>query len=322
MLFVDREPIQLADLETVEPGIHAVCTTEKIPLDGGPDTFLRHIAGECANRIATAMTAMTSYPSNGDLNGNHLAIVFSAYGTRNVPRIHLAQLCLNPRIRGTWSPLKSWLVYCALERIYVTAWNRRTSAKGGPDKYETKAVVYAGKAANAWAELTASGLPIVWQPLPAPGAWHEDSGTWGTASLSSTSGASELGGTFRVQVTWTSAEYTSAAVRANAESHPSPEAVLEIPAGNRLSIDISSLTPPSGFDFQAQGYSQGVYFPRAATGWNVYVNGVLQNAVPIPVATKSHSLAGDPNALGVKVSTGQYPDIYSVMPTGVPVFRA
>lgn len=322
MLLIDREPISMADLEVVEPGITSVCDTEKISIAPGEDSLLRQIAGDCINRIMTAMTAMGGYPGNGDLSGDHLAIVFSAYGGNVMSRVHPGQLCLNGRMSGIWSPLRTWMVFYALERVYGAAWNRKTSDKGR-DKYLEKAEYFAGLASSAWAETTASGLPIVWNPLTAPASWSDrQPGTWETANLTTTSPGATAGGTFSVQVTWTASEYRSAAVRGNAESHPSEERVIVVPPGSLLVIDRSTLHPPSGYNADQDGYSQGLYFPRLATGWNVYVNGVLQTAVPLPVSTTSYVLPGDPLTLGAHVGSGQYPNVYAVMPTGIPVFRA
>jgi len=55
-----------------------------------------------------------------------------------------------------------------------------------------------------------------------------------------------------------------------------------------------------------------VYYPRVATGWNVYVAGAdgvfwLQTAQPLPLATMSVTLSVIANS-GVQAGTGQIPD--------------
>jgi hypothetical protein len=323
MLFIDREPITLADLESIEPNISSVCDTERIAVTG-ENSIIRNAVGECANRIITAMTAYESYPSDGDMSGNHLAAVLNVYGTRNMPRVHLAQICMNPRIPGIWSPLKQWLGHYALERIFRAAWNRKVTDKGR-DKYAEKAEAFADAAAGSWGEVRAAGLPIVWNPLSAPGAvLEENSGTFTAANLSAVAGAgTETGGSFTVQITWVDVQqYRTPTDRNNAESHPTEALTKVAAAGEVLSIDITSLNPPAGFDFQRNGYSQGIHFPRIASGWNIYVNGVLQNAVPVPAATKTYTLASDPQTVGYRVGNGQYPNVYAVMPAGIPIFRA
>lgn len=323
MLFTDREIIALADLDAIEPGIDKVVTTESIPMTG-ENSLIRQAISDCSDEVMVLMQAYDSYPGSGDFDGDHVAHVFNGlYGTRNIPRVHLSQVCVNPRLAGTWSPIKTWVANHALYRIYRAAWNRRLTGKDGGDKYAAKADLFAQLAREALANLRAQGLPIVWKPLAQPAAVLDgDAGTWTAANLSATAGAS-AGVLCKVQVTWVDqTSYRNGGDKGNGESHPSPEANLTTVAGELLRVDISSLNVPAGFDVQTKGLASGITFPRPATGWNVYVNGVLQNAAPIPVSTKVYTLSADPATVGYRVGLGQYPDIYSVMPTGIPVYRA
>ena len=318
MLFTDRDIVTLADLDSFEPGIDRVVDNEKLPVTGDNNLIRRAISG-AINEVLAAMTAYESYPGQGDLGSNHLAAVMSIYGTRNVPRIHMQQVVVNATVPGTWSAVKTWVAHLAAAEIYRAAWNRKLKE----DKYSEKAEQFQALARESFGVLRTQGLPIAWNPLAAPAAaLAASSGTWTTANLASVSGTAEAGGTFKVQVTYIdSKSYQHPGHKGNAESHPSVEAEIIVPATELLQVDISTLVPPTGFDFD-QGFGQGVTFPRAATGWNLYVNGVLQNAVPIPVETKVYTLTADPVAVGYRVGQGQYPDIWTVMPTGVPLFRA
>lgn len=323
MLFTDREFITVSDLQGFEPEITTKVLTPAIPVTGDNNILQRSIS-DCAVRLMASCQQFESYPSNGDglVSPNHLAGVFSnVYGTRNVPRVRLNQICLNSATPGLTSALKLWVCNYTLEQIFKAAWNRkvRHDKYEMEDKWQEKQKEYAVYARTSFSRLRAEGLPVVWRPLSAPAAAYDwQPGTWGDANLAATSGAgTEAGGEMSVQVSYVDqTAYLSRSKRGNAESHPSMPATLTVASGEVLVVDISSLNPPDGAA-PPTGSAQGLAIGRKATGWNLYVNGVLQNAVPIPIATKTYTLAADPEVSADpwrRIGEGQYPDIFSVMP--------
>src|SRR5438309_7993582 len=182
----------------------------------------------------------------------------STYGTRNVPRIHMSQLCMNPRMPNTWSPVKSWLTHYVASEVYQAAWNTKLK----DEKYETKALVYKADAEKYFRQVRSTGLPMLWNPIIAPAAAYEaNTGTWGASNLGSSSRSGAAGGTFTVAITWVDQRaYTDWVNNGNAESHPSEDTAKAVAPNNALTVNISSLNPPTGFDFRTYGFAQGITF--------------------------------------------------------------
>jgi hypothetical protein len=160
-----------------------------------------------------------------------------------------------------------------------------------------------------------------------PGAYFErNSGSWSSANVTTVPGPGTLDTPVACDVLITYCDmsqanlYVDASRTNNAESDGSDTINVSMTAGNVLSVDISTLNPPSGAQHPSQ-MMVVVVSPLKATHWNVYVGmtgGVLylQNMAPIPVSTKSYTLAGDPVLSGYTFNGGQYPDRrLSISPT-------
>ena len=109
---------------------------------------------------------------------------------------------------------------------------------------------------------------------------------------------------------WT--RYQSVAKPNNAESDISQIVTVMPTTGQEISINISTLNPPTGAQHPSQMLVV-VVSPLTATHWNVYVGksgGILylQNATPIPIGITSYTLSSDPVLSGSQYYLGQYAD--------------
>jgi len=225
---------------------------------------------------------------------------------------------------------------------------RNASNRTVKDRYEAKMRFFKSELDKRYTRgVTGLGLPLVIQPLAAPAALFErNSGTWGTSNVTQTPVSGPQGGTFDVAITYVnqgvpvgfnasqnnwqsfrvtgyipdSTKYVSSSYPGNAESNPSSIQTVNVSSGNVISVNISSLVPPNGYQDPSTRILC-VVVPLAATGWNVYAGPTgelltLQNDTPIPIATTSYQLAADPTNTGVPIGIGQYADrILSMSPT-------
>jgi hypothetical protein len=169
---------------------------------------------------------------------------------------------------------------------------------------------------------------MCYQPLEAPGAKHAfRAGTWGASNVTGITGGSNPDGqNVLVAITWYDAsKYKSRLTpppgdldpQHNAESGPSAQIAFVIQSNNLLSVDISTLLPPTG-NPDPVGLASGTWTPLNATNWNIYVGKpAAKNVAPtlylqaegIPIATKTFALAADPLFEGPALLPGQYPDL-------------
>lgn len=317
MLWTDSVFLTATDLARVDGEVATLIPqAEGITLTGD-NGILRVSVEESANEMMKYIVAYGGYLSYGDVSTNHLAAVLNVgIGNSVRSKASLQQICVSGDVPGQWNWVRQWAVFWALRTFYRDAYGRT----GGADRYKMKMEFYQKEAEQVQtANLYTLGLPIVTRPLSRPAATFErDSGDWDTDNLSLTSGSG----------TWTTASicdvaitycdmsqsnlYVSSTSAGNAESEPSDTVSLTMETGKVLTVDISSLVPPTGAQHPSQ-ISQIVISPLKATHWNVYagITGgtlYLQNASPIPIATTSYTFSGDPVLSGHKAGIGQYPD--------------
>lgn len=309
-LYTDSDVIGSSDLLNLDVEINDVAAAESITLTG--DTgVVRQAWNEAADGLFEKMDSF-----GGSVNllvgaGVQMATLLTNYGMGvSRSRIFLSQIVVDDGYAARTSPVRRWLTYAALTLFY-----RDASARFDKDRYERKRARFESDAKTAWRRLSAKGLPIVLQPLPCPGAIHErNSGTWSASNLSSVVTGGAAGGTFDVVVSWVDqSKYVSQSSKGNAESGPSAIANLTVAAGRSLSVSIASLIPPNGKPYQSGTFADGILAMLNATGWNIYAGPSggtlrLQNASPIPIATQSYALPGDPLVTGAILGPGQYPD--------------
>jgi hypothetical protein len=317
VLYVDRPVITIQDLTSLEGGIADVIEKESIVVTGQASVLLR-ASSEAVNSLIALVTSYGTYGSSGStgLSPEHLANVYGVgFGTSATPRIHASQIIVSNDQYGLWSPIKLWLLHFTMREIFRAAWNRKLES----DKYSAKAENYMGEADRYSNSLRSAGIPIVWNPLFAPAAlFQRDSGTWTTNNVSAVPGFGTATGDYIVTVTYVSGSYISSVNHANSESAPAEDVVCDLTSGQVLRVDISTLYP---FSADYSGNAHGLVTPKIPIAWNVYVNRVLQNAVPIPIQQKVYTLTGNPAATGYRLRDGQEADVWHVIPSYVPVFR-
>jgi hypothetical protein len=121
---------------------------------------------------------------------------------------------------------------------------------------------------------------------------------------------------FDIAITWVDlTRYKSQAQKGNCESAPSAPVTAKLPAtGNVFVVSIAGLNPPvSGQPASTLPLCVVPYGNAAA--WNVYVGKkgcplYLQNSEPIPLATASYALSGDPVLSGYTADEGQFAEQY------------
>lgn len=324
MLWNDADFVTGPDLISIDSEVLQVASAEGILLDD-PNTgngCLHRAIEEAGDRIMKYMQVFGGYLNSGSVSANHYAAVMNL-GTPSVNRSKIlrGQIVVSEQNPYMWGTMKRWVAYWALHVFFRDAANRTTS-----DRYREKEQRYLREANTIhWDALRGAGVPVVRCPLPCPGAaWEANAGRFTDASVSQVAGSGTVAGSYDVVVTWvdtTAGKYVSPANNGNAESHPSARATVTLDVSNVIRVSIAALTPPNGT--QPPGTLPIALVPYlVAGGWNVYAGPsggtlCLQNSVPIPVATKTYTLAGDPVTSTTPVGMGQYADVYLSLPSGI-----
>ena len=322
MLCTDSIFIAENDLLRIDSEVTAVAASESITL-AGDNGLLRGAVEEASNELMKRIISFGGYLNAGDLTANHLAAVLNVgIGNSVRQKVGLQQVVVSGDVPGQWNWIKQWTVFWALKTFYRSAFSRV-----GDDRYKNKLDFYKDEIQrNIAPNLSGLGIPIVIRPLSRPGAFFErDAGTWDSGNVSMISGPGTTATpSCDVAVTFCDMSqanfYVSLAQRNNSESEPSDVATISTEDGKVIGVDISTLNPPTGAQHPSQ-VMVVVVSPLKATHWNVYVGcagGALyaQNSSPIPIATKTFTLPGDPVFSGQTAGLGQYPDRrLSVVPT-------
>lgn len=310
MIFTDSDIVTADALTRLDSEVAAVAkaTRPAIVVEGG-GSICEQAWAECGRKILGAMQSYVSYPAQTGMPATHIAAVTNVgVPARTQARIRLNQIVASDtQYAGMQSQVELWMVYHALYLLY-----RDASSRVDNDRYQEKMERYQRASLDAWRGLKTEGLPMLYQPLEAPGAKHGFSaGTW---SASSVAGVATGNQTVRVALTYCDATrgYVSQSSKGNAESGPSAIATVVVAADNVLQVDISGLNPPSGVS-DPTGLAQGAWTPLTATHWNLWAGAAdgplyLQEEL-IPIATKTFTLPGDPVLSGSIVGNGQYADL-------------
>ena len=328
------------DVNNEDPTLNTLLTaTCNISGTVTPLTLCNQANAQCAAIIASKLQSVigaTNFnPSGGATSLHNAAVIWGVRAQSNVVRLRMGQVVVDDLYYGDGpnssfipGPLHTWIIYWAISLGYRKLMGQ---VDANLDRAKIKYTQYRQlTAGEKWSLLRSTGIPYVRVPFPAPGAIFEPGqGTWGLNNLSQVVQAGTTGGNYTVAITWVdqssqSANYVSPLNKNNSESGPSmvypstfTDGMLQITltAGHALSINITSLTPPNGQvslpEASITGVSQGTHI---ATGWNIYIGDAdggslyLQNAQPIPVATKTYTLTTDPVLTGYTMGRGQYPD--------------
>lgn len=307
MLWTDAIFITPDDLTEVDPDVMNVAESQDIDLP----TITQRAIEEAGNYLEGLLVSFATYISSNDLSANHLAAVFYTGSQPNQRRrVTSEQLVVTGRNATFWSEIKQWAVNRVLIRFYRSAGNR---AEG--DRYLEKMDRF--KKADVLEYLPAlkfSGIPIVYRPMPTPGAiMARNAGTW-AAGQAVQAGCVAVG-QYDVTITYVDySKWVSPANDGNLQSNPAATKSVTLVSGNALTVDITALNPPTGSvypDMLARGYT----VTANASHYNVWAgqhNGVmyLQNPALIPITQKTFALTADPAAAGFTVGIGQYVEAF------------
>jgi len=310
MLLTDSDIISQADFSVVDSEVVGVAANTKpaITIEGS-GSVCELTWAECQQRILSAMQTYTSFPAQAGMAAHQTAINSIGGYARTQPRIRVNQIVTNDTgYSVSQSCIKTWMLYQGLANLY-----RDAAMRMEKDRYEKRYELYRERALNMWRTLRTSGLPIVYQPLECPGAKHGfNAGTWSAANLSGTGVGINLAQLVYVAVTYyDSSKYVSQTNKGNAESGPSAIVAFTIPLNKLLTVDITSLNPPTGVA-DPVGLALGIGTPLNATHWNVWVGSsasamYLQHE-GVPIATKTYTLAAAPVLSGTLLAQGQAQD--------------
>lgn len=303
-LFTDGTFVTLADLTALDAEAFAVADAHDIDLTG---VIMRAI-GEAVAEITSRVQASGGgiYASAG-ISSAHLNAVLNTgiSGAINRPYFRMSNVVIHSPYRGLPSPLKQWVESKALAILYRSVLNRKVD-----DRFQEKFDRFVDQMEIYWARLLDVGIPVVYTPLPCPGATLEpNAGSW---IITETAGAGTAGA-YYVAITWTASGYVSSSNKGNAESASSSLLAFTTSGTNVLVVNITGLNPPAGHP-ASLGYADGQTPYATATGWNVYTGTDpaylrLQNPTPIPIATKTYTFDAAPTTDGALIGEGQYPDI-------------
>lgn len=315
MLWTDQVFLSVADLSSVDSEVSAVASANGLTLTGDGGSIRRGL-GEASDHLLKRAVSLGGYVQNSgtNLSVNHLAAVLSTGVSSSVRTAFIMnQVVVSGPTDKDWSHVKRWAAHWCLYFIFRDCFNRSKD-----DRYETKMKNY--RAELDWRltpTLTSLGIPLVISPLDAPAAaMSPNSGIWANSSVSlEADAAGTLTDQVDVAVTYVDLDvYGDDQDPKNGESSASEKIVVQLESGKVLKVDISSLNPPTG----AQDKRYLPYRPVSfltASGWNLYVGlsggtMYLQNSAPIPIATKSLQLTGNPQLSGSVLMQGQIPDSY------------
>jgi hypothetical protein len=308
MLFTDRMFCTAEALSFIDGELSNVAKAESLDISDAETSVLWHYTLSAGEKLLSRVQNFSGYLVGVGVNSNHAAAVMNVLSTAiNRPRALLQQITV-AEPDHTRHAFARWCRYSVLKDFYQNVFRRKLN-----DRYERKMNDFAEEEKAHWTILKGRGLPIILSPLAAPGAiWTYGAGTWGSSNVTTTAGGSQPGAaTYDVSITWCSLPaYVNYANQNGAESAGSIPQSQAVAANHVLQINLAGLNPPTSIMPVAIGTAQGIFAPMNATHWNVYVgpqNGArcLQNAVPIPIATTTYTLADVPVVNGNFENAGQ-----------------
>lgn len=301
MLWVDEDFITQADLITLDSEIAEIAETENIVISD----IIRRAKEKCQGTLSAFMSFSGLSPTDLTLRNLNFPI-----GTPDLRYNYagFAQLVVNGESETNWGALKHWVAAKTLAEFYRAATNKNSDRYS--DRHEG---ILEEIKQQLWPNFKRRGLPIVFNPLVAPGAIMERAGTFGANNVDLVAGAGTSTATFYFAITWVGDRYLTASQKFNSESYRSARVSKLMVNGQVARVSIAGLIPPDG---QQPEFTKSNcrYTPGRAVGWNVWAGiteGALyrQNAAAIPIATTSFTLPGDPLLTGEKADLGQFEDI-------------
>lgn len=304
-LWTDGEAIDARSLAAVDSSVIKVAASETIVLEG-EHSVIRQAWGEAGDTLLEWMQTFA-----GDLynwSAGQLGGIFSSQRSRFL----LNQVVTTGQYGSKTTPLVTYVTHYAMTLLWKQA-ARRTDK----DRYLGKLGEAQEDLKKARRRLWSNGIPIVRLPLSAPGALFDPlAGIWGASNVVVDGTEDTDPQSYDVAITYVDGTvYVNPAIKGNGESGPSAPITVTMFAGQSLTIDIASLTPPGTIAYQG-GTADGIRYARSASGWNVYagLTGsplVLQNSPPLPLSALSYVIvtAAAIVTSGPLLGPGQYPDI-------------
>lgn len=152
-LWIDRDWVGLADLTAIDSEVPSIAEAEEIAVEG-VGGVAREAFAECSNWLTT------SFPS---LNGSFDPV--SNIGRAVCNRFRLEQVVMTEEYGERRTPLRDWLIWSTLAAFYRSVVRRSLK-----DRHERKLELAERELAKRLAAVRRAGIPIVFNPLPAPGA--------------------------------------------------------------------------------------------------------------------------------------------------------
>lgn len=314
MLWIDKQWITQASLEAIEPGV-AQATSDSTAVN--PTVLIPDTLDELAQEIQEHLYSFGGVIDVDGLGDAHMAAVMNTGGGSGRRHIPLDHVVVDDPDRGIPnSSLRKWTEARCFVAIYDAAAKRIEDSR-----WTEKADEWRVTAGDRW-RVARRGIPIVQSPLPAPGAWRlKDTGSFGATDITTSSaGGSWPAGTYYAAITWTGANYQSAAVRSNSESAGCDAIEFTAVLNDSVTFSVENLNPPPPVN---QGILRSGIPWMIPTGWNLYVGSSvddlrLQNSSPIAIATKTLELT-EVDLTGAKIGRGQSPNgtVSAVMTSGL-----
>jgi hypothetical protein len=340
MLLTDSDVATTEIISTLDPETMVVADALAkgrflLPLSG-PNSVCQRAWVECRSKLEAALATFTTYFGT-TASQSHLAALNNTggwYGTGTRARLRLSQIVVHDTYySNSLSPIQQWVGYTALRILFQSAAFHFAAAKtSNTDRYEQKSEHYCKQEARLWGQVLAQGLPYVFSYFSCPGAIHDyQTGTWGASNLSNTvdvDNTNPVDQSIRIAITYyDNTNYVSPVNKNNSESGPSAILDYDLPAGQLLTIDITSLNPPNIDVPPPTGVSQGVAPYMNASHWQIYIGSSDPNAPlylqvsGIPIATKVHTLPATFSVNTAVLGPGQTPQAASNLDFGNLITR-
>lgn len=307
MLWVDDSFVTQADIEALDNEVAELADTAKLPL---AEIILR-AKDDCRNFLSRFTSFQNINPK--DLAFRDVNIPYSTPGLKNT-YAGFAQIIVSGDAPGIWSPLKAWVAHKTLLKLYKAAINKASDRYS--DRYELEEEELHKE---HWPNFRRFGLPLVWAPLPCPGATEEMSGSFADSNVTTAAGAGTLAEDIEYAITWVGDTYVSPTEKRNGESFTSRRVKLAMINGVVAVVSKVGLTPPDGKQPKVTEASSR-YSTGKAVGWNVWAGKpgatlYRQNNAVLPLSQDVYTFTGNPVFSGEAADLGQIQELVLEIPT-------
>ena len=300
-LWVDGSIVTSGTLMQLDSKVMDVAKDSKIPLDG-PNGLIEQNWVSVGQTLVEWMSSLT-----GDVMGSAQAI-FLGMSSSDRGRYLLNQVVTT----WQWNSLSPLGMFAARKAL-VLFWRRSVRTSSKADRFKAEQGEATEELSEARRNFWTSGIPVLSQPLPSPGAvFVPNAGVFGSNNVGAGPTPTLLSGplAYQVAITWVDgSSYVGPLQPFNCESGPSVTVAVGLNAGQSLQVSIAGLIPPGSVPYLG-GVADGAYITRKATAWNIYAAPagqplVLQNASPIPISQTTYEML-TVSSVGFLLGTGQF----------------